>query len=80
MLNRDEIADMAVRDPREIVGFLARPVEEFLADLDRDDISEPDRAVTTVLFLDIVGSTQKAVDLGDAGWRELLERYHALIR
>jgi pimeloyl-ACP methyl ester carboxylesterase len=59
---------------------LARPVEEFLADLDRDDISEPDRAVTTMLFLDIVGSTQKAVDLGDAGWGELLERYHALIR
>jgi pimeloyl-ACP methyl ester carboxylesterase len=59
---------------------LARPIEEFLADLNRDDISEPDRAVTTVLFLDIVGSTQKAVDLGDAGWRELLERYHALIR
>ncbi len=59
---------------------LARPIEEFLEDLDRDDTSEPDRAVTTVLFLDIVGSTQKAVDLGDAGWRELLERYYALIR
>jgi class 3 adenylate cyclase len=36
--------------------------------------------LATVLFTDIVGSTQKAADLGDSGWRELLEQHHALIR
>jgi class 3 adenylate cyclase len=34
-----------------------------------------DRALATVLFVDIVGSTKRASDLGDRGWRELLERY-----
>jgi class 3 adenylate cyclase len=41
---------------------------------------EPERVLTTVLFTDIVGSTKKAVELGDRAWRELLERHHALIR
>ncbi len=41
---------------------------------------EPDRVLTTVLFTDIVGSTAKAVELGDRAWRELLERHHARIR
>ena len=42
--------------------------------------AEPDRMLATVLFTDIVGSTAKAVELGDRAWRELLERHHALIR
>jgi pimeloyl-ACP methyl ester carboxylesterase len=41
---------------------------------------EPERVLATVLFTDIVGSTAKAVELGDRAWRELLERHHALIR
>ncbi len=41
---------------------------------------EPERVLATVLFTDIVGSTRKAVELGDRAWRELLERHHALIR
>ena len=40
----------------------------------------PDRILTTVLFTDIVGSTAKAVELGDRGWRELLVQHHARIR
>jgi len=35
---------------------------------------------TTSLFTDIVGSTEKAVELGDGGWAELLERHHACVR
>jgi pimeloyl-ACP methyl ester carboxylesterase len=42
--------------------------------------AEPDRVLATVLFTDIVGSTAKAIELGDRAWRELLERHHALIR
>ena len=35
---------------------------------------------TTSLFTDIVGSTEKAIDLGDGGWAELLERHHSRVR
>jgi len=41
---------------------------------------EPDRVLATVLFTDIVGSTAKAVELGDRRWRELVEQHHALVR
>jgi class 3 adenylate cyclase/pimeloyl-ACP methyl ester carboxylesterase len=42
--------------------------------------SEPERMLATVMFTDIAGSTAKAAELGDARWRELLERHHVLIR
>ena len=35
---------------------------------------------TTSLFTDIVGSTEKAVELGDAAWADLLEQHHAAVR
>ena len=36
--------------------------------------------VTTVLFTDLVASTETAADLGDEHWGEVLARHHALIR
>ncbi|MGH2684401.1 MAG: adenylate/guanylate cyclase domain-containing protein, partial [Actinomycetota bacterium] len=39
-----------------------------------------DRVLTTVLFTDIVGSTERAARMGDRDWRELLERHHRLLR
>jgi class 3 adenylate cyclase len=39
-----------------------------------------DRALATVMFTDIVGSTQKAAELGDGGWRDLVERHHRIVR
>jgi class 3 adenylate cyclase len=39
-----------------------------------------ERVLTTVLFTDIVGSTQRAAELGDARWRELLARHDELVR
>ena len=36
--------------------------------------------LTTVLFTDIVESTQLAAQLGDQAWRDLLERHHAAVR
>ncbi len=41
---------------------------------------EPARALSTVAFTDIVDSTGKAAELGDAAWRELLARHDALSR
>jgi pimeloyl-ACP methyl ester carboxylesterase len=53
-------------------------VEAFLTS--RDPVREPNRVLATVLFTDIVGSTQKAIELGDRAWRQVLERHNALIR
>jgi pimeloyl-ACP methyl ester carboxylesterase len=39
-----------------------------------------DRVLATVLFTDIVGSTELAADLGDRRWRDLLDRHNALVR
>ena len=41
---------------------------------------EPERVLSTVLFTDIVGSSERAVSLGDRAWRELLENHHTLVR
>src|SRR2546423_3848326 len=40
----------------------------------------PDTVLATLLFTDIVASTERAAELGDRAWRELLERHHALVR
>jgi class 3 adenylate cyclase/pimeloyl-ACP methyl ester carboxylesterase len=40
----------------------------------------PDSVLATLLFTDIVGSTERAAELGDRSWRELLERHHSLVR
>ena len=41
---------------------------------------EPDRVLATVMFTDIVGSTEHAVALGDRRWRNMLDRYYAETR
>jgi len=41
---------------------------------------ELDTILSTVLFTDIVGSTEKQASLGDHAWKELVERHHAVIR
>ena len=62
---------------------IAWEVERFLTGIwergEWDQIDE-DRVLASVLFTDIVGSTAKAAELGDARWRELLEQHHAVIR
>ncbi len=54
-------------------------VETFVKDV-RHEEAELDRVLATVLFTDIVGSTQKAAELGDKGWKDLLERHHSAVR
>jgi class 3 adenylate cyclase len=41
---------------------------------------ETDRVLATVLFTDIVGSTERAATLGDRRWRDLLDAHHAVVR
>ena len=53
-------------------------VEEFLTGV--RPAAEPDRVLATVLFTDIVGSTTRAVELGDRRWRDLLFSHNAIVR
>jgi class 3 adenylate cyclase len=53
-------------------------VEEFLTG--RRPSSDIDRVLATVLFTDIVGSTEHASRLGDGRWRTLLDEHNSIIR
>ena len=59
-------------------GQAADEIEQFLTGVRRPILS--DRVLATVLFTDIVGSTDRAAELGDSGWRALLERHDVLVR
>jgi class 3 adenylate cyclase len=59
-------------------GRAADEIEQFLTGVRRPVLS--DRVLATVLFTDIVASTDRAAELGDSRWRALLERHDALGR
>jgi pimeloyl-ACP methyl ester carboxylesterase len=54
-------------------------IEAFVSGI-REEESEYDRLLATLLFTDIVGSTERASSMGDRAWHELLERHHATVR
>ena len=53
-------------------------VREFL--IGASESPDDERTLATVLFTDIVGSTERATALGDRAWRDLLERHHEVVR
>jgi class 3 adenylate cyclase len=53
-------------------------IEEFLTGMRHG--GAPDRALVTVLFTDVVDSTRRAAELGDAAWRALLDRHDEIQR
>lgn len=55
-------------------------IREFVEPICLESAHPYDSVLATVLFTDLVGSTAKAVELGDRRWRELLEQHHARIR
>jgi class 3 adenylate cyclase/pimeloyl-ACP methyl ester carboxylesterase len=57
---------------------VVREIQTFLGE--RVQPSPTDRRLVTVLFTDIVGSTERAATLGDAGWTELLGEHHGRAR
>ena len=64
----------SVGDSDAIVG----EIEEFVTGTRHE--REPDRVLATVLFTDIVRSTERAAELGDRAWREVFERHDRLVR
>jgi class 3 adenylate cyclase len=61
-------------DPEPVIG----EIEQFLTGTRA--VAEPDRVLATVLFTDLVGSTEQAATLGDTRWREVLEKHDELVR
>ena len=60
------------------VDEVADEIQQFLTGSRPPVVS--DRVLATVLFTDIVGSTERAAALGDGAWRSVLERHDALVR
>jgi pimeloyl-ACP methyl ester carboxylesterase len=65
--------------------YFAGGMEQILAEIEEfltgtRSVGEDDRMLATVLFTDIVGSTDHATRLGDARWRDLLEQHDAFTR
>jgi class 3 adenylate cyclase len=54
-------------------------IERFISSM-RAEEAQLDRVLATILFTDIVGSTERAAALGDRSWRDLLEWHHATAR
>ncbi len=62
-----DVADQVITEVRDfLTGFREAP--------------EPENVLATVLFTDIVGSTDRARELGDTQWTALLEQHHATVR
>ena len=57
---------------------LAALIEEFLTGAPVPPVH--DRLLATVLFTDVVGSSERAAELGDRRWAQLLDRHDAIIR
>ncbi len=64
-----------VHEPQPIVSA----IEQFIQSV-RHEEAERERMLATVLFTDIVGSTDKARAVGDACWTELLDKHDATVR
>jgi class 3 adenylate cyclase len=86
---RDQMLDLAgrVKDAQALglagEGFgsfegLTREVDVFLSRAPSEQLR--DTVLATVLFTDIVGSTERAAVLGDRAWRDLLQDHHVAIR
>ena len=76
-----QLRELAGEDHAWIAGdgdAIVDEIELFLTGTRRD--VEPDRVLATVLFTDIVGSTERAASIGDRHWRDLLEQHRAMVR
>lgn len=62
----------------EDMDRLLSEIQEFLTGV--PEAREPDRVLATVMFIDIVGSTEHVTRLGDRQWCDVLDRYYAIAR
>jgi class 3 adenylate cyclase len=62
----------------ELADTALAEIREFLTGV--REAPEPDRVLATVVFTDLADSTERARELGDRRWRELLEHHHQVVR
>jgi class 3 adenylate cyclase len=86
---RDQMLDLAMRvkgaRALEIQGRgfgifepMTREIDAFLSATESEPV--PDTVLATVMFTDIVGSTEHAAAIGDRAWRDLLKDHHVVVR
>ncbi len=63
---------------RDLQDRLLDEIEVFVTGVSHHP--DPDRVLATVMFTDIVRSTERAAEMGDSRWRELLNDYYAVVR
>src|SRR5271156_6849031 len=63
---------------QDLLDRVLDEIEEFITGTHHRP--EPDRVLATVMFTDIVRSTERAAELGDSRWRELLNNYYMILR
>jgi class 3 adenylate cyclase len=65
----------------DVIGQFVEEIRHFVTEAVADQPpSGPERQLATLLFTDIVDSTEHMARLGDGGWRELIENHHELVR
>ncbi len=77
------LVELPGRDALPWVGetdAVLEAIERFLTGSSSGARVSSTRALTTVLFTDLVGSTERATELGDRTYRELIERHHRAVR
>ena len=67
-----------VHVPWDDMDQVLHPIEEFLTGTRPTPPGE--RVLATILFTDIVGSTDRLREIGDAAWSTLLQRHHDAVR
>lgn len=74
-------AQLVVRESADhwVVPDLVGTIEEFVTG-SRTAVGDPDRVLATVLFVDVVGSTEYAAELGDHAWGVALERFEQSVQ
>jgi class 3 adenylate cyclase/pimeloyl-ACP methyl ester carboxylesterase len=71
----DSVAPTAIANPDLYLAEIRR----FVHRIEHDE-ADLDRVLQTVLFTDIVGSTERAAAAGDHAWRQTVEAHHRLVR
>jgi len=63
---------------QDLLDRVLNEIEEFITGTRQRP--EPDRTLATLMFVDVVASTERAVALGDRRWREVLEEFFTVVR
>lgn len=66
--------------PGAVPGAALQALQRRLLAAEHGSAGDGGRVLRTVLFIDMVDSTRRAAELGDRDWRDLVARYHEIVR